>query len=426
MAAAAWKTLRSAVEDEDWSSFASTLQEELRCESASDLVSILRATIDEVQRRKDNKGRGKAGKDKAGKGSRGKGGGYNIKIDLDPVASGFNMIAKLLGTSGQNVHHVQDQTGAQVELNREDGQATSFEISADSRGSLDKAKRLTEELIGVMFEEYDDWAKDNGVSGRKGSKGKSGGKSRGKSGKEGKKGRKNEDGDIEAELELEEFDPAFGFRAHLVGEKGKNVHHIEDTTSAKVNIEQPDSRGPITIKVIGQDDSSVNHALKLCKDLVNVIKEDYQGFLDDGGAGKKGKSKGKGGKKGDRESSKDQPTESIEVQGTDAAFDMKGKIIGDKGRHVHHVQDETGAKVWVDQTDKGEPITIRISARSQEAVDKALNLCQDLVDACNDEYQEWISEGEGQRKGSKGKGKGKGKRREREDEDEPSSKRART
>ena len=65
--------LRSAIESEDWNLVVSTLLHELHCHSEFDLVSILRATIDEAHRRQEHKGR-KGGKDK-GKGKDvGKGG----------------------------------------------------------------------------------------------------------------------------------------------------------------------------------------------------------------------------------------------------------------------------------------------------------------------------------------------------------------
>merc|ERR1712187_129804 len=112
-----------------------------------------------------------------------------------------------------------------------------------------------------------------------------------------------------------------------------------------------------------------------------------------------GKSKGKGGRKESKAMEEGEYNNVIEVEKSTPGFDMKGKIIGEKGSHMHHIQDESGAKVWVEQDGKGEPITIRIAAGSQESLDKAMTLCQDLVDAVQEEYQD-----EGG-KGSKGKGK---------------------
>ena len=52
------------------------------------------------------------------------------------------MLAKLVGINGENVHHIQDVTKAKVWINREAGQPTAIEISADSRDSLNHAKQL--------------------------------------------------------------------------------------------------------------------------------------------------------------------------------------------------------------------------------------------------------------------------------------------
>ena len=189
-----WKVLRSAVENEDWNLVVSTLLDELRCHSEYDLVSILRATIDEAHKRQEHKGR-KGGKDK-GKGKDvGKGkvkgrGSYTFTIDVDNVDTRFGMLAKLVGINGENVHHIQDVTKAKVWINREAGQPTAIEISADSRDSLDRAKQLAQELLSAMYDEYDSWAHENGISPcpKKGKGKRSRGKSKGKGSKDGKKG----------------------------------------------------------------------------------------------------------------------------------------------------------------------------------------------------------------------------------------------
>ena len=89
------------------------------------------------------------------------------------------MLAKLVGINGENVHHIQDVTKAKVWINREAGQPTAIEISADSRDSLNHAKQLANGLLSAMYDEYDSWAHENGISPRpKKCKGKrSGGKS---------------------------------------------------------------------------------------------------------------------------------------------------------------------------------------------------------------------------------------------------------
>ena len=133
MTAASWKALRSAVENEDWNFVVSTLLYELHCHSECDLVSILRATIDEAHRRQEHNGR-KCGKDKwnvkdVGKGKDKGEGSYTFITDVDNVDRRFGMLAKLVGINGENVHHIQDVTKAKVWINREAGQPTAMSVT---------------------------------------------------------------------------------------------------------------------------------------------------------------------------------------------------------------------------------------------------------------------------------------------------------
>ena len=191
------------------------------------------------------------------------------------------MLAKLVGINGENVHHIQDVTKAKVWINREAGQPTAIEISADSRDSLDQAKQLAQGLLSAMYDEYDSWAHENGISPRpKKCKGKrSGGKSKGKGSKDGKKG-----DEFVEQMELNEFVPAFNIRGKLIGEKGRNVHHIESASNTKVKIDQVDNDGPISVTVSGGKEGDVDLAIQLCKDLVDTLKQEYEDWMDAYGA----------------------------------------------------------------------------------------------------------------------------------------------
>ena len=137
MTAASWKALRSAVENEDWNFVVSTLLHELHCHSECDLVSILRATIDEAHRRQEHNGR-KCGKDKGNVKDVGKGkdkgeGSYTFITHVDSVDRRFGMLAKLVGINGENVHHIQDVTEANVWIKSGSWPAYGYQ---DHRGFL--------------------------------------------------------------------------------------------------------------------------------------------------------------------------------------------------------------------------------------------------------------------------------------------------
>ena len=84
-------------------------------------------------------------------------------------------------------------------------------------------------------------------------------------------------------MELEEFDPAFNFRGKLIGEKGRNVHHIQGASTTKVKIDQVDNEGPISVTVSGGKEGDVDLAIQLCKDLVDTLKQEYEDWIRERG-----------------------------------------------------------------------------------------------------------------------------------------------
>merc|ERR1712238_349896 len=105
----------------------------------------------------------------------------------------------------------------------------------------------------------------------------------------------------------------------------------------------------------------------MVKDLVGTTYEDYDAWLEEGegaeehveeespkaqespkGKGKKGKDKegrSKGGKKGG------EYNDVVDIDKSDRGFSFKGKLIGDKGKYIHHIQDQTRAKLWIEGDD---------------------------------------------------------------------------
>merc|ERR1712070_572470 len=134
------------------------------------------------------------------------------------------------------------------------------------------------------------------------------------------------------------------------------------------------------------------------------------------------------GKESSRERAKnsnDAFSEVIDVEYTDPAFYVRGHILGEKGCNMHHIQDETGAKIFLEESDAGGH-HLQVTASNQEDLDKASEMLRDLLVTVFDEYDQWQADGGpdsedgGSRKGSRrgkdkdkdsGKGKGKGKKK---------------
>jgi len=363
-------------------------------------------------------GKGKdKGKDKGkGKGKEKK--RFEQVLELEPVDPGYNMISKLKGERGQNVHHIQDQTGAQIWIRADAGNSLRCEITGESRSAINKAWSLARELADVCYTEYRQWLEeqDGGV------KVSPKGATKGKRSREGKKG-KGKDGkgkDREMQytqtIELDQYDAEFGFKGKLIGDRGRNVHHIQDQSDSKVWVQDEDPSS-LRVEVSAETEANLELAVKLCTDLIGTLGQEYESWLESG--------KTTSSKKSRREQREDEDGEFshvIEVQEGDAGFSFKSKIIGDKGRHVHHIQDESNAKVNVVHSQKGEPLLVKIRADTQEAVDTATILCQDLIETVQEEYQNWL---DGDTRAPKGKGKGK-KRKGKSWEDERPARRART
>merc|ERR1711879_323058 len=164
----------------------------------------------------------------------------------------------------------------------------------------------------------------------------------------------------------DETKPDFDIRRRVIGEGGQNVHHIQDETHAKVYFEKHDGGNRVIVSADREDD--FERALQMVRDLLGTVYEDYDAWLgksstadEDSSRGKKSKGKGKGkGKKGDF-------NEVVQIQTTEREFDFKHRFIGDKGKYIHHIQDQTGAQLWVDG-DNGGPMSLNVSADTGESV----------------------------------------------------------
>ena len=82
---------------------------------------------------------------------------HTISIDLDGVA--YSVFSpKVLGHKGEYLFHIQDQTGVMVALkgDKGDGNMDILLVAADE-DSMDRAAAMCDDLIGTLFDEFEDW-----------------------------------------------------------------------------------------------------------------------------------------------------------------------------------------------------------------------------------------------------------------------------
>jgi len=389
-------------------------------------------------RRGTGKGKGKGeGKDPDAP-VRGGDGEFKQSLELWEHDAGFNLRGAVIGEKGRNVHHIQDQTGARLWVQGEPGEPLRVELSAGGPRELQRAVRLTRDLLGAVRAEYEEWLRREGggwrqeqgdAKGRRPEKGRGKGKARPKGREEGDGRQREAPGGREAGfrevLELWECEPAFNLKGKIIGDSGRNVHHIQDQTGAKLWL----SGDPMQLEVCTNSPEDLERAVNMAQDLLGAVYDEYTQWLggegEDRGPREAGKGMGKGKDKG-KDAAKGRRRESgkggdgdfmkiLKLKDTEPAFRLRGALIGDSGRNVHHIQDQTGAKLWL-HGDSGQSMRLEITANSSEALDQAVQMSKDLIKTVYQSYDEWLQDGGGRDKGS-------GKGRHQRHEDEPPAKR---
>ena len=71
-------------------------------------------------------------------------------------------------------------------------------------------------------------------------------------------------------------------------------------------------------------------------------------------------------------------TFTIDVDNVDTRFGMLAKLVGINGENVHHIQDVTKAKVWINR-EAGQPTAIKISADSRDSLNHTKQLANGLL-----------------------------------------------
>lgn len=298
------------------------------------------------------------------------------------------------------------------------------DASADDLASLGIPRRFAVELIQDAGRGGGKGGGGGGGKRDKGGKGK--GKSKGKNDSKGKNG----GGDLRhtIPIDLQGIRSDFKFRPKLLGGKGGNIHHIQDQTGVRVDLNGNDDDGYLEFVLTSNDDRNMDKASSMCEDLIETVFDEFDEHQDSGGKGggksdrrerkgkgkEKGKDKGKGkGKKGKRRAREGEVEERVPIDNhaVDAEFGLRAKLVGQGGRNVNHIESSSGARVSVEHDD-GDGMAFNIIATDQAKLDAAKEMCLDLLDTV-------LKEGGiiGKKEPRSSGGKGKGKRKGRDDED---------
>lgn len=344
---------------------------------------------------------------------------HTIEIsDYDPA---FAFRGKLLGKKGSHVRDIEAQTGASVQLKGEQNADLRLEISASSEESFSQAQELCEELVARVYSEYDQWQAEGGKDGPGGDAEDAAeqGEGNGRGGEGGGRGQKRKAGGNKhigeefsetLDVDLPDCDPRFGLRGKLLGRGGQHVNQIQAETEARVDLRGGERGEMFKIQITAGTQESLDNAVAAAQQLLETVYLEYAAWADEnsGGGGAEepeggrngGKGRNRGGKSqeqgkrqkgGGKGGGRDDPAELrkiLKLKEVDPGFDLRNKLKGNNCENLHHIQDATGANLWV-VGEKGDPVRLEISAKSQENFDEAVRMAKDLIKTCFKDFETW-------------------------------------
>jgi len=211
------------------------------------------------------------------------------------------------------------------------------------------------------------------------------------------------------------MDPVYGARGAILGERGKNLYHIEDMTSVKVDIVHDKHRLAI-ILTPPPNSNGLPTARQMVEDLLDSVYQGYDSWLQrssgsrDSGQNFRRKKRRLGGGSCDREPRRwtkifnpmqpapncdatlDMPfSHSIDIAKVDKKFHIRGKLLGKGGENMVNITDTSGAVVQL-HGESGQEMRLNIGALTEESLIKARSLAEDLVSCTYQMYSDWSRE----------------------------------
>uniref|UniRef100_A0A7S2JBL1 K Homology domain-containing protein n=1 Tax=Zooxanthella nutricula TaxID=1333877 RepID=A0A7S2JBL1_9DINO len=301
-----------------------------------------------------------------------------------------------------------------------------------SREALEKAFRMGKDLLGSVYNLYDEWLGKDSHGGKGDGGGDGGGKGASRGGRKGQDNmEKIKEMEFQHSIEIAECDPGFSIRGKLLGARGKNVRDIEEKTGAILQLKG--ESGEVMRLEMGATTAEVlQEAQDQAEDLVAKVYSDYDEWMANGG--KEGEAARK--KEEDTENKRqgesrrgnkrkaDKPvggdfTESMELQECDPGFTLRGKILGSRGSRLRSLEEKTGARFQL-VGNESETMRLEIAADSQEVLDAAVQAAEEFTQSVYDDYARWLEEdgggganGESTDGAPRSRGKGAGKQQQR-------------
>ncbi|XP_063431630.1 ATP-dependent RNA helicase glh-1-like isoform X8 [Mytilus trossulus] len=401
-------------------------QKEIQLEGSPDAVAKAKEMINELTQddgggfgRREDSNRGFGGREDSNRGFGSGGGGFGSgggsngggfgrsndsgQSDSSTIRVDSSKIGRVIGKGGSKIRELQDETGAQINISKDDDGSGQKEIQLEgSPDAVAKAKEMINELTqddGGGFGRRED--SNRGFGGREDSNrgfgsggggfGSGGGSNGGGFGSGGGSngggfGRSNDRGPSDSST-IRVDSSKIG---RVIGKGGSKIRELQDETGAQINISKDDDgSGQKEIQLEGSPD-----AVAKAKEMINELTQD-----DGGGFGRREDSnRGFGGREdsnrgfgsggggfgsgggsnggGFGRSNDSGPSDSSTIRVDSSKI---GRVIGKGGSKIRELQDETGAQINISKDDDGSGEKEIQLEGSPDAVAKAKEMINELT-----------------------------------------------
>lgn len=338
---------------------------------------------------------------------------FTHTIDVQDLDERFPINTIIRGPRSINMKKIQDDTGAIVILKGGGSEKITIDVGAQNQEQLNAGIDATDSLVNEAYEAFDKWLAEGcphmPEMDRTGGHRRGGGRKRMRGGR-GRNGSSPVEPTVSGtppvpesrepfydfvELNLPTHEPRFAPRGKLLGRGGIRINEIQRKTRSRIELSGTDSN--LKLECFAMTEGDLYDAMADLRNLVDNVHQEYENFMQMNGSvepinrpyggitgpavgqygGPKGGGKGgKGAKGGPGELRK-----ILKLKEVENTTELKSKLRGIKCENIHHIQDETGAQVWVLGGEGTEPVRVEVSCYDQAKFDAALDLVKSLIKA---------------------------------------------
>jgi len=225
------------------------------------------------------------------------------------------------------------------------------------------------------------------------------------------------------DINHDDFDPDFPLARRIIGKSGRNLKHINDVSGAKIVLRGVGSgdkfaerdgyegaEDALHIVIKSDDRAQLEEAERVVMDLLDGMRDQQDEWRNsDKHEGHDEESTAKtNGRRGNGKVPKNKSSKGFErqiflperLEDADPKFDVMGRVVGEGNRNLMHIEKQTG--VWVQLSGAGsgytipetgdestEPLHLLISCDSEEKLQEAGNICNDLIETIAKDYDAW-------------------------------------